>query len=81
MTKDQTLALQHDALWADGCEVIHDDKLSGVAVKRPGLKAALAACSAEDVLIAWKLDHLGRSMAELCVLLDDLTIRASASRC
>lgn len=74
-TEDQTLALQHDALRAEGCELMHDDKLSGVAVKRPGLDAALAACNAGDVLIVWKLDRLGRSMSELVALLDDLTAR------
>lgn len=73
-TDDQTLALQHDALRAEGCEVIHDDKLSGVA-KRPGLTAALAACQPGDVLVAWKLDRLGRSMTELMALLVVLTDR------
>src|SRR4051794_31388996 len=64
-TDDQTLALQLDALRAAGCEVIHEDRLSGAAANRPGLNAALAACQPGDVLHVWKLDRLGRSMAEL----------------
>lgn len=74
-TDDQNLALQHDALQAEGCEVIHDDKLSGASWDRPGLKAALAACKPGDVLVAWKLDRLGRSTAELVKLADDLNKR------
>src|SRR4051812_49287802 len=42
-TDDQTLALQFDALRVAGCEVIHEDRLSGAAVNRPGLIAAFAA--------------------------------------
>jgi len=63
-TDDQTLALQLDALQAAGCEVIHEDRLSGVAANRPGLSAALAACHSGDVLHVWKLGRLGlgRSM-------------------
>ncbi len=46
-TDEQTLALQHDALQADGCDVVYDDKgVSGTAMKRPGLAAALAAAKA-----------------------------------
>src|SRR3954453_21687009 len=71
-TDDQTLALQHDALRAAGCEVIHEDRLSGAAANRPGLITALAACQSGDVLHVWKLDRLGRSMAELVGIVDDL---------
>ena len=71
-TDDQTLALQHDALRAAGCEVIHEDRLSGAAANRPGLNAALTACQPGDVLHIWKLDRLGRSMAELVGIVDDL---------
>ena len=44
-------------------------------MKRPGLTAALAACQAGDVLTVWKLDRLGRSMAELVRIVDDLKAR------
>ena len=70
-TEDQKLDLQHDALRAAGCDVVHGDKLSGVA-KRPGLMAALNTCKAGDVLVVWKLDRLGRSMQELVAIANDL---------
>src|SRR4051794_41883399 len=60
---DQTLALQLDALQAAGCEVIHEDRLSGAAAHRPGLIAALAACQPGDVLHVWKLDRLRRALS------------------
>ena len=74
-TEDQTLALQQDALTAAGCDAVHHDKLSGAAVKRPGLAAALAACQPGDVLTVWKLDRLGRSMAEMVRIMDELKAR------
>jgi len=74
-TDDQTLALQLDALQAAGCEVIHEDRLSGAAAHRPGLIAALAACQSGGVLHVWKLDRLGRSMSELISIIDDLKRR------
>lgn len=75
-THDQDLALQHDALRAAGCSSVHDDHgLSGKAANRPGLAAALADCAAGDVLVAWKLDRLGRSNVELLQLMQDLDRR------
>jgi DNA invertase Pin-like site-specific DNA recombinase len=42
-TTEQSLALQRDALTAAGCAQVFEDKgVSGVAVRRPGLDAALA---------------------------------------
>lgn len=64
-TGDQTLALQDDALTAAGCEKIFQDVLSGSTTERPGLTAALTYARAGDVLVVWKLDRLGRSLAHL----------------
>ena len=37
-TDEQTLALQHDALQANGCDVVYDDQgVSGTAMKLPGV--------------------------------------------
>lgn len=75
-TEDQTLALQHDALRAAGCEVVFDDHgVSGAAKRRPGLLAALDAAAPGAVLVAWKLDRLGRSQIELMELVEDLKRR------
>ncbi len=73
-TERADLALQHDALQADGCDVVYDDKgVSGTAMKRPGLAAALAAAKAGDTLTVWRIDRLGRTTAGLALLLDDCT--------
>jgi len=40
-TDEQNLALQLDALRGAGCEVIHEDKASGVLNGRKGLTEAL----------------------------------------
>ena len=74
-TDEQNLALQLDALKGAGCDTVHEDRLSGAAVLRPGLDQALAACAAGDVLIVWKLDRLGRSLLDLVGLAETLKAR------
>jgi DNA invertase Pin-like site-specific DNA recombinase len=65
-TTEQSLALQRDALTAAGCAQVFEDKgVSGVAVRHPGLDAALAYVATGDVLVVWKLDRLGRSLLHL----------------
>ena len=71
-TADQDLALQRDALTAAGCERIFTDTMTGTSTERPGLTKALAALSAGDTLIVWKLDRLGRSLAHLVQLIAEL---------
>ena len=72
-TDEQILDLQLDALKAAGCEVIHTDPgISGTAMARPGLAQALAAVGQGDVLVVWRLDRLGRSLAFLIELIDRL---------
>lgn len=73
-TDEQNLDLQLDALAAAGCETVYQDKLSGV-VKRTGLAQAIAACSPGDVLVAWKLDRLGRTLIDLVGLVEKLNAR------
>src|SRR5256885_6795066 len=65
-TDDQQLHLQLDALTTAGCtQIFHDEGISGVQVQRPGLDAALAALAPSDVLVVWRLDRLGGSIAHL----------------
>jgi DNA invertase Pin-like site-specific DNA recombinase len=64
-TLDQDPALQHDALIKAGCAKLFDDRASGVRADRPGLRQALAYAREGDVLVVWKLDRLGRSLAHL----------------
>lgn len=74
-TDDQNLALQLDALQADGCGKVFDDTASGARSNRKGLAAALDACTAGDVLTVWKLDRLGRSLLDLVGLVETLKAR------
>jgi DNA invertase Pin-like site-specific DNA recombinase len=65
-TEEQNLALQWDALTRAGCEkIFQDEGISGVTVNRPALSDALAALRPGDILVTWKLDRLGRSLAHL----------------
>ena len=75
-TEDQNLNLQLDALKAGGCEVVFEDQgMSGAEGRRPGLAAALERCASGDVLVAWKLDRLGRSLLDLVGLVERLNAR------
>jgi DNA invertase Pin-like site-specific DNA recombinase len=67
-TEDQTMALQHDALKADGVPRtrVYEEKASGArGTVRPALAAAMKALRKGDTLVVWKLDRLGRDLAEL----------------
>nr|WP_281255701.1 recombinase family protein [Desulfamplus magnetovallimortis] len=44
---------------------MYEDKASGKLDVRPGLKAALKALRAGDILVVWKLDRLGRDLRHL----------------
>lgn len=77
---DQDLALQRDALAVAGCERIFTDTITGTSTERPGLTKVLAALSAGDTLIVWKLDRLGRSLAHLAQLIADLGAREVSFR-
>lgn len=74
-TTDQTLALQEDALQQQGYDRIFRDVVSGATFERPGLSEALAYARDGDVLVVWKLDRLGRSLAHLIQLVEELEAR------
>lgn len=72
-TDQQELGAQLAALQADGCEKVYTDKASGRAgVERAGLADLLTKLHAGDILVVWSLDRLGRSLAQLVLLLDQL---------
>jgi len=73
----QALDLQRDALLASGVEEAHlyQDQASGRRDDRPGLAACLKALRRGDVLVAWKLDRLGRDLRHLVNLVHELTER------
>lgn len=74
-THEQTTALQIDALNRHGCDMIFED--AGVSggvhpMKRAQFKAALEALPPNGVLVVWKLDRLGRSLAGIIETIDHL---------
>jgi len=69
---EQQLALQEDALRQAGCEKIYTDTVSGKHKERPGLTQALEVVRTGDTLVVWKLDRLGRSLAHLVSVINDL---------
>jgi DNA invertase Pin-like site-specific DNA recombinase len=60
-TRDQTPALQIDALQAAGCEKLFEETASGAQRDRPQLAAALDYLREGDTLVVWKLDRLRRT--------------------
>jgi len=79
-TAEQDTALQTDALRKAGCERIFEDTVSGAKTDRPGLTAALAWLRDGDVLVVWRLDRLGRSMAHLIETVSALESRGVGFR-
>jgi DNA invertase Pin-like site-specific DNA recombinase len=72
-TEDQRLDLQMQALEKASCEEIYTDHgHSGSKFNRPGLQQAMSALSPGDTLVVWRLDRLGRSLAGLVALMDQL---------
>ena len=78
----QVLDLQKDALLAAGVgpERLYQDLASGKRDDRPGLAACLKALRKGDVLVAWKLDRLGRDLRHLVNLVHALTERGVGLR-
>lgn len=76
-TLEQSLDLQVDALKAAGvaAENIHVERVSGVSRKRPALEAAVLGAKRGDVLVAWKLDRVARSLFDLLTLLRNMQER------
>lgn len=71
-TPDQYLRMQEDALKSAGCGEIYTDIASGVKAVRPGLHSALSHLRKGDMLVVWKLDRLGRSLAHLIQTVKEL---------
>ena len=74
-TEDQTLDLQLDALKADGCETFYQEHASGKSAARLALDSCLKALRAGDSLVVWRLDRLGRNLADLVRIVNDLEAR------
>ena len=73
--------MQRDGLAALGVDDQHvhvEHGLSGTTRARPGLREALAACRAGDVLVVTKLDRLARSLRDATDIADELTTKGVA---
>jgi DNA invertase Pin-like site-specific DNA recombinase len=71
-TDDQTLDLQIDALRAHGAETIYQETASGKNAERVELENCLKALRSGDSLTVWRLDRLGRNLADLVKIVNDL---------
>ncbi len=78
--KDQRLEPQRDALMADGCERVFEEKVSSREAERGALLEALDWCREGDVLVVARLDRLGRSLRELIDLVGELEERGVGFR-
>ncbi len=71
-TEEQNLDLQIEALTEAGCDrIVTDQAQSGAkaAESRPGFSEAMDLLGPGDLLVVWKLDRVGRSIADLIHLL------------
>lgn len=66
--------LQLDALRKAGCAdtYIYKEEISGASKERPQLKKLLEQIREGDVVVIWKLDRLGRSLADLVQLVNEI---------
>ena len=76
-TKDQNLALQMDALKREGCQTIFQEKMSGTKSNRPELRKMMEQLRADDVIVIWKLDRLGRSLRDLVNLVNEIQTKGA----
>jgi len=79
-TAEQDTALQTDALRKADCKRIFEDTVSGAKAERPGLASALEFLRDGDVLVVWRLDRLGRSLAHLIETIGALEARGVGFR-
>lgn len=74
-TDDQTLDLQRDALKRAKCREVYEEQASGKSTGRPQLEGCIKSLRAGDTLVVWRLDRLGRNLADLVGLIAELEQR------
>ena len=74
-TDEQTTDPQIDALRDHGCETIYQEHRSGKNTDRIELENCLKALREGDTLTVWRLDRLGRNLADLVRIVNDLESR------
>ncbi|HTF64184.1 MAG TPA: recombinase family protein [Edaphobacter sp.] len=70
-TDDQTLDLQRDAMKRAKCREVYEEHASGKNTVRPQLEACLKSLREGDTLVVWRLDRLGRSLADLVRIISE----------
>lgn len=71
-SNEQDTSAQVAALKSAGCELIFREKASGGRWDRPELHKLLGQIRKGDVLVAWKLDRLSRSLRDLLTIMEKL---------
>ena len=73
-TRDQNLNLQIDALKKAWCTdtYLYKEEISGASRERQELQKMLTQIRKDDVVVIWKLDRLGRSLADLVHLVNQI---------
>jgi DNA invertase Pin-like site-specific DNA recombinase len=74
-TEDQTLDLQRDALKRAKCGEVYEEQATGKNTSRPQLEACIKSLREGDTLIVWRLDRLGRNLADLVGLVAEFERR------
>jgi len=74
-TDTQNDELQLQALKDAGCEKIFSDVASGSKSDRSGLRECIEFARSGDVIVAWKLDRIGRSLKDLIETVNTLKER------
>ena len=69
---EQNLDLQIDGLRKAGCTHIFEEKKSGKNTERPELQLCIKSLRADDVLVVWRMDRLGRSLKDLISIVSGL---------
>lgn len=70
--EDQHLDLQRDALQQAGCCVIYEEAAIGKNALRLELEQCRKVLRSGDTLVVWRLDRLGRSLADLVQIVAEL---------
>jgi DNA invertase Pin-like site-specific DNA recombinase len=79
-TPDQKLDMQRDELKRAGCKKLFTDIASGATSTRAGRDEAITYARKGDVIVVWKLDRFGRSLADLIQTVHQLQERGVGFR-
>ena len=74
-TFEQNLDMQIDALKAQACEPIFQDKVSGMKEVRPHWEEAFKYAREGDTIVVWRLDRIGRGHTDLLKIVEEMDRR------